>query len=63
MYYYPEVVSNCWLFCRLESVANLLVIAASLLAVIFKDSVSPGTVGLGLSYALTCQLDIFLLVR
>ena len=43
--------------------ANFLIFFASLLAVINKDSINPGLVGLSLTYALTCQLDIFLLTR
>lgn len=62
-FYYPECVSNSWLFCRLESLANILIILSSLFAVIFRDSINPGLVGLSLTYALTCQLDIYLITR
>jgi ABC-type multidrug transport system fused ATPase/permease subunit len=59
----PEVSSGSWLFCRLQAVANLLIIFTSLLAVIFRESAEPGLVGLSLTYALNCQLDTYLLTR
>ena len=62
-FYYPEVVSGSWLFLRLEGLANLLIFFASLLAVVNRETINPGLVGLSLTYALTCQLDIFLLTR
>ena len=62
-FYYPEVVSASWLFCRLEGLANVLIVLASLFSVIFRDSINPGLVGLSLTYALTFQLDIFFLTR
>ena len=82
---YPEIVSNSWLFCRLEGLAryginsskdmydsfrivrfyicSILIVSTSLFAIIYRDTVNPGLVGLSLTYALTCQLDIFLLTR
>ena len=60
---YPEVVTNSWLFNRLEMAANLLIISVSLCSVIFRDQMDPGLIGLSLTYALTCQIDIFLLTR
>ena len=63
MFYYPDCVCGSWLFCRLESMANVLIILASLLAVIYRDTINPGLVGLSLTYAFTFQLDIFLLTR
>ena len=63
MFYYPECASGSRLFCRLEGLANLLIIFTSLFAVIYRDTINPGLVGLSLTYALTCQLDIFFLTR
>ncbi len=62
-FYYPECASASWLFCRLEGLANLLIILSSLFAVIYRDTINPGLVGLSLTYALTCQLDMFFLIR
>uniref|UniRef100_A0A5S6QET3 ABC-type glutathione-S-conjugate transporter n=1 Tax=Trichuris muris TaxID=70415 RepID=A0A5S6QET3_TRIMR len=51
--YYENVVSNRWLAVRLETLGNILVLAASLFAILGRDSgVSPGVVGLSISYAL-----------
>jgi len=60
---YPEIISNSWLFLRLQVIGNLLIILTSLITVITRDTIEPGLVGLSLSYALTCQLDIYMLVR
>ena len=42
---------------------SILIVSTSLFAIIYRDTVNPGLVGLSLTYALTCQLDIFLLTR
>ena len=62
-YYYPDNVSGSWLFSRLEGLSNLLVIFTALLAVVNRDDIDPGLVGLSLTYAFTAQLDIFLMTR
>ena len=43
-YYYPECVSNSWLFSRLQTLSNILIISSSLLAVIFRETMDPGLV-------------------
>ncbi|CDW59347.1 multidrug resistance associated protein 1 [Trichuris trichiura] len=53
MPYYENVISHRWLAVRLETLGNVLVLAASLFAILGRDSgLSPGIVGLSISYAL-----------
>jgi ATP-binding cassette subfamily C (CFTR/MRP) protein 1 len=60
--YYPIVVANRWLGIRLELVGNLIILFASLLAVISRGSIQPGLVGLSLSYALNVTIALNWLV-
>ena len=53
MCYYPTFVSSRWLAVRLEFIGNLVILFASLFAVLTRAKMDPGTVGLSLSYALT----------
>ena len=43
--YFPSVSSNRWLSIRLETVGNLITFCAALLAVLGKETLSPGLVG------------------
>ncbi|XP_054264333.1 ATP-binding cassette sub-family C member 3-like [Macrosteles quadrilineatus] len=49
---YPSMVSNRWLGVRLETVGNLMIFFAALFAVIGRDTLNAGIVGLSISYAL-----------
>ncbi|XP_040570074.1 multidrug resistance-associated protein 1 [Lepeophtheirus salmonis] len=60
---FPATVSNRWLAVRLEVVGNLIVFTAALLAVLGRDSLSPGLVGLSVSYALAVTASLNWLVR
>ena len=63
MCYYPTFVSSRWLSVRLESIGNLIILFASLFAVLSRDKMDPGKVGLSLSYALNVTGALNLLVR
>ncbi|KAL1263560.1 hypothetical protein QQF64_006299, partial [Cirrhinus molitorella] len=60
---YPWIVSNRWLAMRLESLGNLVVFFAALFAVISRDSLNSGLVGLSISYALNVTQTLNWLVR
>ncbi|XP_061568477.1 multidrug resistance-associated protein 1 [Cololabis saira] len=61
--YYPSIVANRWLAIRLEFVGNCIVSSAALFAVIARDSLSPGIMGLAISYALQLTASLTWLVR
>uniref|UniRef100_A0A669DWJ6 Canalicular multispecific organic anion transporter 1 n=1 Tax=Oreochromis niloticus TaxID=8128 RepID=A0A669DWJ6_ORENI len=60
---YPWIVSNRWLAIRLEFVGNLVVFFSALFAVISRDSIDSGLVGLSISYALNVTQTLNWLVR
>uniref|UniRef100_A0A672VBH8 ATP binding cassette subfamily C member 3 n=1 Tax=Strigops habroptila TaxID=2489341 RepID=A0A672VBH8_STRHB len=61
--HYPGIVSNRWLGIRVEFVGNCIVLFAALFAVIGKNSLNPGLVGLSVSYALQVTLSLNFMVR
>ncbi|XP_044734303.1 multidrug resistance-associated protein 1 isoform X4 [Chrysoperla carnea] len=61
--YYPSIVANRWLAVRLEMVGNLIIFFAALFAVLNRDTVNSGTVGLSISYALQITQTLNWLVR
>ncbi|XP_031726932.1 multidrug resistance-associated protein 1 [Anarrhichthys ocellatus] len=61
--YYPSIVANRWLAVRLEFVGNCIVSFAALFAVMARESLSPGIMGLAISYALQLTASLTWLVR
>ncbi|KAG8537537.1 hypothetical protein GDO81_024357, partial [Engystomops pustulosus] len=61
--YYPGIASNRWLGIRVEFVGNCVVLFAALFAVIGRESLSPGLVGLSVSYALQVTMSLNWMVR
>uniref|UniRef100_A0A670IZ84 ATP binding cassette subfamily C member 3 n=1 Tax=Podarcis muralis TaxID=64176 RepID=A0A670IZ84_PODMU len=61
--HYPGIVSNRWLGIRVEFVGNCVVFFAALFAVLSKNSLSPGLVGLSVSYALQVTMSLNWMVR
>nr|XP_056705308.1 ATP-binding cassette sub-family C member 2 [Euleptes europaea] len=60
---YSWIISNRWLAVRLEFVGNLVVFFSALLAVLSKDSLQSGIVGLSISSALNVTQTLNWLVR
>lgn len=61
--YYPSIVANRWLAVRLETIGNLIVLFAGLFAVLGRETLDAGTVGLSISYALQITQTLNWLVR
>eukprot|EP00090_Calanus_glacialis_P002437 TRINITY_DN11824_c0_g1_i1.p1 TRINITY_DN11824_c0_g1~~TRINITY_DN11824_c0_g1_i1.p1 ORF type:complete len:1639 (-),score=332.95 TRINITY_DN11824_c0_g1_i1:544-5460(-) len=60
---FTGVIGNRWLAVRLETVGNCIIFAAALFAVLGRDSLTPGLVGLSVSYALQVTQTLNWLVR
>ncbi|XP_041856879.1 multidrug resistance-associated protein 1 isoform X2 [Melanotaenia boesemani] len=61
--YFPGIIANRWLAVRLEFVGNCIVSFAALFAVIGRENLSPGIMGLSISYALQLTASLTWLVR
>ncbi|KAL7286834.1 hypothetical protein TKK_0018975 [Trichogramma kaykai] len=61
--YYPSIIANRWLAIRLEMVGNFIIFFAALFAVLDKQEMSSGLVGLSISYALQITQTLNWLVR
>ncbi|XP_052133282.1 multidrug resistance-associated protein 1-like [Frankliniella occidentalis] len=61
--HFPVTVANQWLAVRTELVGNCVVFFASLFAVLGRGAISPGTVGLSVSYAMQITEELNWLVR
>ncbi|XP_044104614.1 ATP-binding cassette sub-family C member 3 isoform X1 [Neovison vison] len=60
---YAHIASNRWLGVQVEFVGNCVVFFAALFAVIGRNSLSPGLVGLSVSYALQITLTLNWMIR
>ncbi|XP_055295156.1 multidrug resistance-associated protein 1-like [Sitodiplosis mosellana] len=60
--YIPSVFATRWLSVRLEMIGNLIILFAALFAVLSRDTLDPGTVGLSVSYALQITQSLNFLV-
>jgi len=60
---YPTVACNLWLGMRLQFIGALVVLASGAFAVIGRETMSAGTVGMSLSYALNMSLMLNHLVK
>lgn len=63
MCYYPSIIANRWLAVRLEMVGNLIILFAALFAILSRDTMDAGMVGLSVSYALQITQTLNWLVR
>lgn len=61
--YQPNLVSTRWLSIRLEMLGNLIVLIAAMLAILGRDSLDPGIVGLSLTYASSLTNTLSFLIR
>nr|XP_021201313.2 multidrug resistance-associated protein 1 isoform X4 [Helicoverpa armigera] len=61
--YYPSCIANRWLAIRLEMIGNLIIFFSAMFAVLNRDTISAGLVGLSVSYALQITQTLNWLVR
>ncbi|XP_043270601.1 multidrug resistance-associated protein 1 isoform X1 [Venturia canescens] len=61
--YYPSIIANRWLAIRLEMMGNFIIFFAALFAVLGRETMSAGLVGLSVSYALQITQTLNWLVR
>ncbi|CAL4102207.1 unnamed protein product, partial [Meganyctiphanes norvegica] len=55
---YNDLAISRWLACTLETIGNLITFAASMMAVLSKGDITPGNVGLSITYALSITLQL-----
>lgn len=60
---FVSVICTRWLAIRLETIGNVIILAAALLVVLGRDNLSPGLVGLGVSYSLQVTMALNWFVR
>ena len=58
---FAAIISNRWLAVRLETVGNAIIFGAALFAVLARDQLSGGLVGLSVSFALQVGSRYYLL--
>jgi ATP-binding cassette subfamily C (CFTR/MRP) protein 1 len=60
---YPNIASNRWLSIRLEMVANIITLFSAIFAVLYRNDLAAGSVGLIVSYAINMTQNLNWLVR
>ena len=53
IYFYPNNVALRWLAIRIETIGTMVIFLSALFAVIFKNNMSAGIIGLIISYSLS----------
>ncbi|XP_043188281.1 multidrug resistance-associated protein 1-like isoform X3 [Amphibalanus amphitrite] len=61
--YYPSMIANRWLSFRLDMIGTCITFFASLFAVLARDSIDVGLVGMSVSYAMQVTQTLNWLVR
>ncbi|XP_026331545.1 multidrug resistance-associated protein 1-like, partial [Hyposmocoma kahamanoa] len=61
--FYPSCIANRWLAVRLEMIGNFIIFFAALFAILAREDISPGLLGLSVSYALQITQTLNWLVR
>ncbi|KAL1477414.1 hypothetical protein MTO96_017487, partial [Rhipicephalus appendiculatus] len=61
--FFPSIAASRWLSIRLEFLGYSIVFIAAMLAVLTRETLSPGLAGLSVSYALTVTSTLNMLVR
>ena len=62
-FYYMEMVSDCWLFLRLQFLTSIFIGVLSLATVMNKSTMGANLAGLSLTSAITVMQDVFLFAR
>jgi hypothetical protein len=62
-YYTMEMVSDCWLFLRLQILTSIFIGVLSMATVVNRDTMGANLAGLSLTSAITVMQDVFLFAR
>ena len=60
---YHNYASNRWLGTRVENFGNIVILFASLFAILKRDSISPGLAGLSITYSLSIVDSLNWMIR
>ena len=60
---YMEMVSDCWLFLRLQFLTSIFIGVLSFATVMYRDTMGANLAGLSLTSAITVMQDVFLFAR
>jgi len=62
-FYYMEMVSDCWLFLRLQFFTSIFIGVLSIATVMNRNTMGANLAGLSLTSAITVMQDVFLFAR